>query len=120
MRLPLLLTAILLLAPAGEALAHARLVKANPAVGSTVASAPTRIWLKFTEVIRPAASGVKLTGPDGHSTVLTPLTKDPKDPDAVSAPTPANLAAGLYKVEWKALSPDGHHTQGDFGFTVRR
>jgi hypothetical protein len=120
MRLPTLLTAILLLAPAGEALAHARLVKANPAVGSTVAAAPTRLWLKFNEVIRPAASGVKLTGPDGQGVVLSPLTKDPKDPTAVTAPTPANLAPGLYKVEWKALSPDGHHTQGDFAFTVRR
>ena len=120
MRIPLLLTAILFLAPAGEAMAHARLVKADPAVGSTVANAPTRIWLKFNEVIRPAASGVKLTGPDGHGVVLSPLTKDPKDPTAVAAPTPPNLAPGLYKVEWKALSPDGHHTQGDFGFTVRR
>ena len=120
MRLPTLLTAFLLLAPAGEALAHARLVKANPAVGSTVSAPPTHLWLKFNEVIRPAASGVKLTGPDGQGTVLSPLTKDPKDPAAVSAPTPANLGPGLYKVEWKALSPDGHHTQGAFGFTVRR
>ena len=120
MRLPTLLTAILLLAPAGEALAHARLVKANPAVGSTVVVPPTLLWLKFNEVIRPNASGVKLTGPDGHGAVLSPLTRDPKDPDAVTAPTPANLAPGLYKVEWRALSPDGHHTQGAFGFTVGR
>lgn len=120
MRLPSLLTAILLLAPAGEALAHARLVKANPAVGSTVAAPPTQLWLKFNEVIRPSASGVKLTGPDGHGAVLAPLARDLKDPDAVTAPTPKNLAPGLYKVEWRALSPDGHHTQGAFGFTVGR
>ena len=120
MRIPTILIAILLAAPAGAAFAHARLVKAEPAVGSTVASPPARIWLKFNEVIRPAASGVKLTGPDGKGVVLSPLTKDPKDHDAVSAPTPTGLAAGAYKVEWKALSPDGHHTQGDFGFTVRR
>ncbi len=119
MRIPTLLTATLLVLPAGAALAHARLIKADPAVGSTVAAPPARLWLKFNEPVRPAASGVKLTGPDGKGMVLTPLTRDPGDPAAVTAPAPPNLQAGRYKVEWRALSPDGHHTQGDFGFTVK-
>ncbi len=94
-------------------------MKADPAVGSVRATSPTRMWLKFNDVIRPGASGVKLIWPDGHSVILTPLTKDPRDPEAVSAPVPGALPTGSYKVEWRALSPDGHRTQGDFGFTVK-
>ncbi len=119
MRIQALMTAALLLLPAGEALAHARLVKADPAVGSVRAHPPSRIWLKFNDVIRPGASGVKLTWPDGHSAVLTPLSKDPRDPEAVTAPITGALQPGGYKIEWRALSPDGHRTQGDFGFTIK-
>ncbi len=119
MRILAVLTAAVLLLPAGEALAHARLVKADPAVGSTVAKAPARLRLRFNEVIRPAASGLRLTWPDGHGAVL-PLAKDPGDAKAVTAAAPGPLPPGRYKVEWRALSPDGHHTQGDYGFTIGR
>ncbi len=119
MRIAIVLAAAAVVAPAGGAFAHARLVKAEPAVGSTVSAGPARLRLKFNEPIRPAASGVRLTGPDGKGVVLSPLSKDARDPKVVSAPAPPNLAPGRYKVEWKALSPDGHHTQGDYGFTIR-
>lgn len=120
MRTLTLLTAILLTAPAGAALAHARLVKADPAVGSTIHASPARLWLKFNEPIRPNASGVKLTGPSGQGLVLMPLTRDPHDPVAVTAPAPPALGPGRYQVQWRALSPDGHHTQGGFSFTIAR
>ena len=117
MRLVLLSAAALALT-GGQAFAHAQLVKADPKVGSTVATAPAKIWLQFDEVIRPAASGVQLVEPGGHAVVLTPLVHDPKNTRAVTAPLPANLPAGRYLVRWRALSPDGHRTQGDFGFTI--
>ncbi len=118
MRISTLAIAAFLLLPAGEALAHAQLVKADPAVGSTVQRAPARLWLKFNTIIRPTASGVRLTTPDGKRTVLSPLTWDPSDTEAVTVPTPPNLTPGRYQVEWRALSPDGHRTQGRFNFTV--
>jgi hypothetical protein len=118
MRMPILLAAMLLALPAGEALAHARLLKADPAPGSVLAHPPRQLVLRFSEVIRPKASGVRLTAPDGKSTVLGPLMRDPKDPDIVVVQAPADLGPGRYNVEWKALSPDGHHTQGTFGFSV--
>ncbi len=118
MRIPAMLSAALLLLPPGAALAHARLVKADPAVGSSVDKAPSQLRLRFNEVIRPAASGVRLTWPDGHSAVLN-LAKDAENPETVIAAAPGVLPPGPYKVEWRALSPDGHHTQGDYGFTIR-
>ena len=114
----LLLIAALSALAAGPAFAHARLESADPKVGATVAAAPARIRLKFSEVIRLGGSGVMLTGPDGHGHLLQPLTQDPADVRAVLAPTPTGLQPGRYKVEWRALSSEGHHTQGDFTFTI--
>ncbi len=120
MRIPALLTALVLILPAGGALAHARLVRSEPAAASSIDHAPQRIWLKFTDVIRPGASGVMLTAPNGGKTLLTPLSRDPSDPKGVFAPLPARLGPGHYQVDWRALSPDGHRTHGQFAFTVRR
>jgi methionine-rich copper-binding protein CopC len=117
-RLALALAALSL--AASQAFAHAQLVRADPRVGSTVSAAPQRIWLRFDEVLRPAGSGVELVQPDGRAVVLTPLRQDPKDVRAVIAPLPADLPAGRYQVRWRALSPDGHRTQGDFSFTIER
>ena len=102
----------------GQALAHAQLVKADPRVGSTVAAPPTRLWLRFSQVLRLAGSGVELVTPDGRTLLLSPLAQDPSDVRAVIAPLPANLPAGHYRVRWRALSPDAHRTQGDFSFTI--
>jgi methionine-rich copper-binding protein CopC len=102
----------------GRAFAHAQLVKADPKVGATVGKAPGRLWLQFDQVLRLAGSGVQLVYPDGHAVLLTPLKQDPGDVRAVVAPLPANLPKGRYEVRWRALSPDAHHTQGDFSFTV--
>ncbi|MGZ5956703.1 MAG: copper resistance CopC family protein [Caulobacteraceae bacterium] len=103
---------------AGEAHAHAQLVKAEPAVGSAVARAPSVLKLRFTEVPRLNASGVQLTPPSGAPVLLTPLRQDPKDVRTLVAPLPGGLAAGRYKVEWRVLSPDGHRTKGDYSFTI--
>ena len=112
-------TGLLFLLPAGQALAHAQLVQANPAVGSTVSAPPTRLWLRFSEFIRVPPSAVRLTWPDGHKLVIKDLTHDAKDDRAVIAPLPAPLGAGRYGLEWRARSGDGHSTQGQFAFTVR-
>lgn len=113
-----LLASLLALAAGGEASAHAQLVRADPRVGAVLSAPPARIWLKFNEVVRLPASGVMLISPGGGSAVLAPLTHDPADPRAIIAPAPKDLGPGAYQVKWRALSPDGHRTQGDFTFTV--
>ncbi len=118
MKTSLLCLSLALALTASQALAHVRLEKADPRVGSTVAAAPARLWLRFNEVPRLTGTGVQLVAPKGAPLLLQPLTADPKDVRAVYAPLPAGLAPGRYQVRWRALSPDAHHTQGDFSFTV--
>ena len=120
MRIAMALAAALLLAPAGAAFAHAHLIRSDPTAGAVVRPAPRRLWLRFTELIRPTVSGVRLTGPDGRRTMLAPLKWDPRDLQAVTVPLPASLPAGRYLVEWSALDPNAHRTHGAFVFTVGR
>jgi hypothetical protein len=115
-----LATTLLLLIAAGPAFAHAHLVSSLPVANSTVRAAPKQLWLKFTITIRPTVSGVRLTWPDGHRTMLTPLKWDPRDMEAVTVPLPAKLPAGRYLVEWSALDPNAHRTHGSFVFTIAR
>ena len=96
---------------------HAFPVHSEPRVGWTVASSPPKVTIWFDGELEPAFSTItvynlakqqvdkgnsRVTGSDG--TVLE-----------VDLP---NLAAGRYRVFWKALSKDTHITEGDFTFTI--
>jgi methionine-rich copper-binding protein CopC len=117
-KLPLLLAAALASAAvAGEAAAHARLVKSDPKAGATVA-APKALKLWFSEGIVPAQSKVAVAGPAGP-VATGPLAVDAKNPRVVSAPITGALAAGAYKVNWTMKTEDTHVMEGSFAFKVR-
>lgn len=118
MRRSLLLGLVLAGLWAGGADAHARLIRAAPAVGATVAP-PSGLRLFFSETIVPARSGVTLKGPGGAAAPLGPVTLDAKDPRVVLVAIGKPLAPGAYRVSWHMHTPDGHNTEGDFGFKVK-
>ena len=99
------------------AFAHARLQKATPDVGGTVASA-SEISLKFSEGVEPPFSGLALTAAGGQSVPLGPAKVLPGDPSVLVVPLAKPLAPGVYTVHWHAVSVDTHHIQGDFDFAV--
>jgi methionine-rich copper-binding protein CopC len=110
-------SAVLTMAGASAAWAHAELKQASPAVASTVAAAPTEITLNFSERLEPAftavivrdAVGKRVDKADGHI--------DKADRTVVHASLPA-LSPGTYIVEWRALTTDTHRTEGAFIFRV--
>jgi methionine-rich copper-binding protein CopC len=98
--------------PAG---AHAQLVSATPAPGSTVASAPAEIRLTFDGPPYDYGLGVVVLSPSGAhvesgrvsvqgNDVVQPLTR-------VSEP-------GTYQVQWRVVSADGHPASGTYAFEV--
>jgi methionine-rich copper-binding protein CopC len=110
--------------PAGAALGHAKLLRAQPAAGAKVTIPPTivRAWFKLSageelDVSRSTLSVWNVAGKrvdDGKGGV------DLKDLDRltmiarVKPPSP-----GTYTVKWKAVSdPDGGVARGSFKFTV--
>ena len=103
---------------AGAAHAHAQLERATPSVGGTVASAG-EIRLKFSEGVEPRFSGVALTSESGEATPLGAPSVDPADNSVLIVKVGKALAAGVYTVNWRAVSVDTHKTQGSFSFTVK-
>ena len=101
---------------AGPAAAHARLVSANPAANSTVASTRS-ISLTFSERTVPAFSGFDVVNAAGEKVSMrTAVTEDSKTlTGALARP----LAAGAYRVDWRIASSDGHRMTGSYTFTVR-
>ena len=119
MRTALIVTAAFAtLAIAGQASAHARLILGSPKAGETVA-APKELKLQYSESIVPEASSVTVAGPSGAAVATGKLALDAKDKRVVHVPFTTSPAPGVYKVNWKMKTPDGHSTDGDFSFTVK-
>ncbi len=102
----------------GLALAHANLVRSDPAAGAVLAQAPASVMLEFSEDLDLKTSSVQLV--DGKSQVVVkgPGTTDPASPRMLTLPLPS-LPDGIYSAVWLARSAaDGHVTQGSVGFSV--
>jgi methionine-rich copper-binding protein CopC len=110
------LTAGAFFALAGSAAAHAMLSRAEPAVGATVRGPVTAVRLRFSERIEPALCRITLETANGHSIAAHDLTAEESGRVLVGQTPP--LAAGTYRVRWRAVSVDTHVTEGDYVFTV--
>lgn len=99
----------------GAALAHAVVVKAQPALDQQVAAGPLDIRLEFNSRIDKKRSRLQLTLPDGTRTDV-PIAEG-GEPNVLTAQVPA-LAPGAYALRWQVLAVDGHITRGDIPFTV--
>jgi len=122
----LIRTVLLLLAlfaPIGRAAAsppaffHATLLSSEPAAKATLTTSPTRIRLVFSEEIEPSLGRIRLVAPDGSVTTLK-QTGDPHDVSALIAPITSPLGPGVYRVQWRIVSEDGHPIDGTYAFTV--
>jgi copper resistance protein C len=113
------LALVLLLASVAvsRAEAHAFLDRSNPAVGSTLKTAPAEVRIWFTEALEPAFSRIAVTNEGGGNVTAGRATIDPKDPKLLEVKL-RPLPPGTYRVEWRVVSVDTHPTQGDFAFTV--
>jgi methionine-rich copper-binding protein CopC len=112
-----LLLAGALLAPAPIS-AHAFLDHSDPAVGSTVPTAPSAMHIWFTQELEPAFTWVQVTDKSGASVNDGPSAIDPNNKQEMDVKLKP-LAPGTYTVKWHALSVDTHTTEGDFTFQVR-
>jgi len=111
------LVAVVLLASAPAARAHALVVGSNPAPGARIARGPAELRVAFSEAVRPLGPGLTLRGPGGE--VRIDLVRHPAGrPDVLAARLPA-LADGTYLAGWRIVSvDDGHVEAGSFGFAV--
>ena len=110
---------LLTLAASGVALAHAHLKSTEPAKDAVVAAAPANIRLEYSEALELPFSSIKLTGPDKTTVPTGAPTHGGGGESILDVPVTGTLTPGLYTVEWRILSKDGHKTKGSYGFTLK-
>ncbi len=104
-----------LVALPGATLGHATLVSGDPAPGSTVETAPSRVTATFDDELVPGKSSIVLIGPDGQTVGTGGLA--PEDSHVLAVIVP-RLGPGAYEVRWTAATADGHIERGTYEFTV--
>ncbi|MDE2571158.1 MAG: copper resistance protein CopC/CopD [bacterium] len=105
-----------LLRPSG-ADAHAFAVETYPQAGQRLTATPHVLWLQFSEAVVPDATRAWMTGAAGEAVHLGDATFGRHDTQLrVGLPL---LDAGVYHVEWRAVSADdGHESAGVYAFAV--
>jgi len=110
-----LLAGSVVLGAAGPVSAHAGLVDSDPVARGEVETLPGQVRLTFNETMnRP--SYVTLTAPDG--TVVAEGEAAIEDTAVVQDVPDDPGLAGTYRVDYRAISSDGHPVLGSFEFDV--
>ena len=103
--------------------AHARLVRAAPADGASLPTAPAELALCFSELLERQFHALELESearpPGTPSRAPLPLTPvvDSRDGTCLTVRLPS-LAPGPYIVRWRVVSRDGHATRGAVRFRI--
>jgi len=111
----------LLLLLAGSASAHAKVISADPGIGSNIATAPTKITVTTIENMKPGAkfSNLFVYGPSGALVSQGDATIPLNNPKEMSVTIKPEKGNGVYIVHWVTVSADdGDPDEGAFIFTV--
>ncbi len=113
-RTAILIASVLMLwSAAGAASAHAELESMSPAVGSVVTEAPTQVVLTFGEDVQALGTSVVVLDPKGASVQDGDVAIE-----GVRATQPLKALAepGIYHVNFRVVSADGHVVTGSETF----
>jgi len=100
------------------ALAHANLLRSEPADKAVLAVAPRQMRLWFSEAINTDLSSIRVVDINSRAVQLAGVHRSLTEQGLVIVDLP-DLAPGLYSAIYKVLSEDdGHLTQGQFVFGV--
>ena len=99
-------------------LAHAMLVKAEPARRAQLTQAPSQVRLWFNEEVEKDYASLSVLDPAKSpvTEALPQIAAD--DPKAIVLALP-ELAPGKYTVKFRVLSVDGHVVDSSYDFTVK-
>ena len=121
MHLKPIFIAAVLVATAGAATAHPKLLSVTPAANASVV-APAHIELHFSEKLMPAFSKAELTmaamAGMGAMKMANATTMAADGKTLVVTPT-SRLMRGRYIVDWRVVSTDTHKIAGRYAFAVK-
>jgi copper transport protein len=102
---------------AGAVSAHNTLLSSDPADGSSLASAPSRITWVFDNAVPLDTMTVTLIDATGARSELAGSTHGPAGDTEVVTPLPT-LQPGPVSLRWRLVGPDGHPITGRVEFTI--
>jgi methionine-rich copper-binding protein CopC len=98
---------------------HAFPHHSEPKVGATVTVAPSHVRIWFDGALEPAFSNIRVEDASGRRVDKGDGHVDPADATlldvSLTSPPP-----GTYRVIWSVVARDGHRTEGDFKFIIKR
>ena len=100
------------------ALAHAMLVKAEPARRASLTVTPAQVRLWFNEEVEKDYAALTVLNADKVPVTEVKPHTAPDDPKAIVLPLP-ELVSGKYTVKFRVLSVDGHVVDSSYDFTVK-
>lgn len=110
----LLLVLLLLVLPAGPALAHTELTSSDPPSGATPEAPVETLTLTYSRPIELLGDAVTVRGARGR--VSEVVRSD--DGTVVTATFDPPLAGGDWTVDWRVLAGDGHPREGSVALDV--
>jgi len=117
-RCALIASAVALVALAGApgAFAHAVLQESSPANDSVVRRSPPAVTLRFSEAVETAFGSIRIYDCGGARVDSGKISKP--DQRSVSIRLDRQLPEGSYTVTWRVISADAHPVAGAFVFHV--
>ncbi|HYT09374.1 MAG TPA: copper resistance CopC family protein, partial [Mycobacteriales bacterium] len=110
--------AVLSLAGAAPALAHAELVGTDPADGSRLQAAPSQVTVSFSENVSLDPGFLKVVDSKGEQVSNGPVNHPGGQGSKVSVALRSGLPDGSYLVSYRIVSTDSHPIGGSFSFVV--
>lgn len=98
--------------------AHAFPENSSPHVGATVTASPLQVKIWFNSDLEPLFDQLVVKDAHGQIVSVGEATVHASNPPLLEVPLKPALAPGQYHVYWQVTARDGHHTQGDFTFTL--
>jgi copper resistance protein C len=114
MRISIAALCLLFLVASPPAYAHASLTHAKPSAGSALSAAPDEVALTFTDALEATFSKITVTDSTGIEVSQGNVQVSGNTMRVGLKP----LSAGIYKVNWRAVSADSHKTDGSFTFRI--
>jgi len=114
-RFAAVLVLVLALAFPATAFAHAALEHAGPSIRQRVQIAPTRLWLRFDQRVKPLPNSIVVYTASG--TIVSGPARNERDPRYVQVSL-RKIPRGAYTVRWHVISGDGHVISGLYTFGV--
>jgi copper resistance protein C len=99
------------------AAAHAFPEDEQPSVGSVIHEIPKQVSIRFNAKLEPLFSTIVVE--DARGDKVSGDSHVDADTQTLLATSFRSHGPGVYHVYWSVVAWDGHHTEGDYIFTIK-